>query len=126
MASLSDYLETALVEHVLLADPFTAPATVYLALFTSATTDAGGGSEVTGGSYARQAVAFTAGTAGTAASSAAETFPSMPACVVTHAALFDASTGGAMLMHAPLVSAKTLTAGQPLVFETGDITATFA
>ena len=125
MASLTDFLETALVEHVLLNTSYTSPATVYLALFTTSTTDAAGGTEVSGGSYAREAVTFTAGTAGVAASDTDVTF-TMPACTVTHAALFDASTAGNMLMHAPLSAPKTLLAGADLVFPAGDIDAIFA
>jgi hypothetical protein len=81
---------------------------------------------VTGGSYARQAVAFTAGAAGVAASTAAETFTALPACTVTHAALFDASTAGNMLLHGPLTASKTVAAASDLVFPAGDIDASFA
>lgn len=128
MASLSDYLENELRGHLLLADAYTSPATVYLALFTSATTDAGGGTEVTAGAntYARAAVAFTAAATGVATSTADEVFADMPGVTVTHAALFDAATGGNMLLHGPLSAAKTVTAGATLTFPAGDITATFA
>lgn len=54
--SLSRYLKAALLEEAFGAAAFTAPATLYLALYTVAPTDNGGGTEVTGGSYARKAV----------------------------------------------------------------------
>lgn len=128
MASMTDYLEDKLRDHVLRNVVYTSPATVYLALFTTATTDAGGGTEVSGGSYARQAVAFQAGAAGSGAgdNSAAGTFSNMPAGTVTHAALFDALTGGNMLLHAPLSSPKTPAAGDAISFAVGDIDAIFA
>lgn len=48
------------------ATAYAAPASVYVGLFTTAPTDAGtGGTEVSGGAYARQAIA--AGTGGAAA-----------------------------------------------------------
>lgn len=125
---MTDYLEDKLRDHVLRNIAFTSPTTVYLALFTTATTDAGGGTEVTGGSYARQAVAFTAGAAGSGAAdnTAAESFSNMPAATVTHAALFDAVTGGNMLLHAPLTTPKTTNAGDTLTFAIGDVDAVFA
>lgn len=126
MASMTDYLEDALRGHVLLATTYTAPATVYLALYTTATTDAAGGTEVTGGSYARQAVDFDAGATAVAVSAADVTFTAMPGVTVTHAAICDASTGGNMLLHGALAAPKTVAAAADLVFPAGDITATFA
>jgi hypothetical protein len=125
---MTDYLEDKLRDHVLRNVAYTSPTTVYLALFTTATTDAGGGTEVVGGSYARQAVAFTAGAAGSGAAdnTAAETFSNMPAVTVTHAAIMDASSGGNMLLHGPLPSPKTVGAGDALEFAAGDIDAVFA
>lgn len=125
---MTDYLEDKVRDHVLRGIAYASPPTVYLALFTTATTDAGGGTEVAGGSYARQAVAFAAGAAGSGAAdnSAAETFPNMPAVTVTHAALYDAIVGGNMLLHAPLSSPKTVGAGDALNFPIGDVDAIFA
>ena len=125
---MTDYLEDKLRDHVLRNVAFTSPATVYLRLFTTATTDAGGGTEVAGGSYAGQAVAFDAGAAGSGAAdnSGAVSFANMPAATVTHAALFDAAAGGNMLLHAPLTSPKTVGAGDTLTFAVGDVDAVFA
>lgn len=125
---MTDYLEDKLRDHVLRGIAYAAPATVYLRLFTTATTDAGGGTEVAGGSYTGKAVAFQAGAAGTGAADnpAAVSFANMPGATITHAALFDAATGGNMLMHAPLSSPKTTTAGDTLTFAAGDVDALFA
>lgn len=126
MAALSDYLEAALLNEVLRNTGYTPPATVYLALFSTATTDAGGGTEVTGGSYARQAVAFSAPSGGNVENSGAITFTNMPAVTVTHAALMDASTAGNMLFHGALTTPKTVGAGDTLTFAAGDIDASLA
>lgn len=126
MAAISEYLENALINETLRAVGYTPAATVYLALFTTATTDAGGGTEVTGGSYARQAVAFSAASGGATANSGTITFTNMPACTVTHAAIMDASTAGNMLFHGPLTASQVVTATSSLAFAAGDIDVTLA
>ena len=57
--ALSDYLENKLIDHVFRGTAYTAPGTVYVALFTSACSDSAGGTEVSGGSYARAALTTT-------------------------------------------------------------------
>ena len=59
MAGFSDYLEDKVLDHVFGGNAYTAPGTHYVALYTVAPTDTGGGTEVTGGSYTRQSGAFT-------------------------------------------------------------------
>lgn len=54
--SFSNYLENALLDHALGGGNYTRPATVYIALFTVAPSDAGGGTEVSGNNYSRAAV----------------------------------------------------------------------
>jgi len=49
MASISDYYENKIIDHMLRGQAFTPPSTIYLALYTVAPTDAGGGTEVSGG-----------------------------------------------------------------------------
>ncbi|OPX87015.1 MAG: hypothetical protein A4E53_02670 [Pelotomaculum sp. PtaB.Bin104] len=110
MSQLSDYLENALINAVLRNTPYTSPATVYVGLFTSDPTDAGTGTEVSGGAYARQAVTFTAPTDGQTSNSADVLFPIATAAwgTVTHIGLFDALSGGNLLFHAPLEFEKTI------------------
>lgn len=54
--SKSDFLENEILDHVLGNAAYTAPTTLYFALYTVAPTDAGGGTEVSGNNYARVAV----------------------------------------------------------------------
>ncbi len=54
MAEFSNYLENKVLDHVLRNTSYTSPTTVYVGLYTSDPTDAGSGTEVSGGSYARQ------------------------------------------------------------------------
>ena len=81
---MSDYLESILLNQVLNGAAYSQPSTVYVALYTVAPTDAGGGTEVSQGSgglnYVRQSMtggsAWTVtGTATRANNTAAITFP---------------------------------------------------
>lgn len=59
VGSKSDYLEAAILNHVLGATVYTAPATVFMALYTATPSDTGGGTEVATGNwsnYARTAI----------------------------------------------------------------------
>jgi hypothetical protein len=126
MAAMTDYLEDKVRDHVLRQIAYTAPTSVKLHLYTTATTDAGGGTEVAGGSYAGQTVTFQAGAAGSGAAdnSGAVSFVNMPAATVTHAAIKDQA--GNMLLHGALTAPKTVGAGDTLTFAAGDIDAIFA
>lgn len=122
MSSASDYLENAILNHVFRNTALTSPATVYMGLFTVAPTDAGGGTEVTGGGYARQAVAFSAPSGGAISNSAIEEFTASGANFGTIVAfgLFDAPTAGNLLAWGTITSA-TINDGDTLRFAIGDI-----
>jgi hypothetical protein len=126
MAEFTDYLENKIIDHLLRNQSYTPPATVYLALFTTATTDAGGGTEVSGGSYARQAVTLAAASGGASSNSADITFPQATADwgTVTHCALYDAVSGGNMLMHSALDASKTINNGDTFKINAGDLDVT--
>lgn len=119
--SFSNYLETEILDHVFAGAAYTAPSTLYLALFTTATADDGTGTEVTGGSYARQTITFT--TSGdTTSNNAAVEFPTATANwgTVTHAAIYDAVSGGNMLDHGALTASKTIESGDVFRLPSGD------
>ncbi len=129
MAAKSDYLENKLIDHVFRGQAYTAPATLYVALLTAAPSDAGGGTEVSGGSYARVGVTASlanfagtqsagsttasSGTGGTTSNNGAITFPAPTANwgVVTHWAIYDAASAGNLLFHAALTTSKTINNG---------------
>lgn len=129
MACMSDYLENKLVDWLLRGQAFTPPTNTYAALLTAAPSDAGGGTEVSGGNYARVAIASglttwagtqgagttvaSTGTSGTTSNNAAITFP-VPSADwgrVTHFALFDAASGGNLLLWGALTAAKNVSNG---------------
>lgn len=121
--SFTDTFENQVL-NVLRATNITAPATVYVGLFTTATGETGGGTEVTGGSYARQAVTFGAPSGGAIANSADVTFPVATASwgTVTHIGIFDAVTAGNMLVWADLTASKTVASGDQVKFPAGNLT----
>jgi hypothetical protein len=98
MASdLSDYLEQALLDHVFRDIPYDAPATIYLAAFTTLPTKAGTGAVEPGGSYARQAIAFERVTGpNRVLNDGGESIP-VPASTIVGIGLYDAETGGNLL-----------------------------
>jgi len=131
MAAMSNYLEDALVNHVLRNTAFTTPGTsVYVSLFTTDPTDAGNGTEVTGGSYARiQVTAWTAPSSnGTTANTNAITFPTATASwgTVTHFGIHDALTTGNLLIHGILSAQKVVGDGDVFQFAAGDLDVVFA
>lgn len=128
MTAMSDYLENALVNATLRGQAYTAPATVYMALFTSDPTDAATGTEVTGGAYARQSMAFAAPSNGASSNSADVLFPVATAGwgTITHFAIYDAATAGNMLYYGVLTTAKAISSTDQLKVAAGDITITLA
>lgn len=113
--SKSDYLENKVLDHVLGAVTYTPPATVYIAAYTVAPTDAGGGTEVTGGSYARVAVTnnatnFPAASGGVKSNGTIINFPTATADwgTVVAAAVSDAASAGNILFWADLTTSKLI------------------
>lgn len=119
--NLSNYLENKLIDHFLGTTSFTAPAAVYVALYTVAPSDAGGGTEVTGGSYARQTATFTASASGATSNDANIDFTNMPAATVVAIGIHDALTSGNLLLWGTLTTNKTTDAGDTLRIATGDL-----
>lgn len=126
--NLSDYAEAKLLDHLLGTAAYTMPTTVRLALYTVAPTDSTTGTEVTGGSYARQPAAFAATTsgAGSTTNSSNIDFTGMPACTVVAVAVMDAATSGNMLVYGTLTTNKTLDAGDILRVTAGDLSISIA
>lgn len=119
--SFSNYLENKVLLHVFGATPYTAPATLYVALFTSDPGEGGTGTEVSGGSYARQTATFTV-SGSLASNTAAVEFPTASASwgTITYAAIYDAATGGNLLGSGGLATAKAIGAGDVFRIPAGD------
>ena len=120
--SFSNYLETKVLGHVFGATAYTAPATLYLALFTSNPAEDGSGTEVSGGGYERQEVAFTV-TGNTASNTLAVEYATASASygTVTHVGVYDASTSGNLMAYAALTSSKSIDTGDVFRVPAGDL-----
>ena len=115
---LSEYLAHKFLNLIYGATAYTPPATLYCAFFTAAPTAAGGGTEVSGGSYARVAVTnnttnFPAAVGQIKRNANAITFPTPTANwgLVIGAAWFDAATSGNMLQYGPFTTSRNILNG---------------
>ena len=123
--SFTNDLETRVLQWALTNGSPTRPTAWYVGLFTAAPGEAGGGTEVSGGSYAREAVTFTV-SGNLATNSAAIEWPTATGTwgTITHVAVFDALTSGNMLVYASLTSSKTIASGDVLRIPAGDLDVT--
>ena len=119
--NLTNYLESKLIDHFLGTTTYTKPTAVYVGLFTVTPGEAAGGTEVTGGSYARQAATFGAASSGATTNSANIDFAGMPAATTVAIGIFDAITSGNMLLYGALTTNKTTDAGDTLRIATGSL-----
>jgi hypothetical protein len=120
--AFTDYLETKLLAHTFSNTAFTTPGTVYVALYTVAPTDSSAGTEVSGGSYARQSAAFTT-SGNTASNTSAIEYPTATAGygTVVAVAVLDSLSGGNMLAYAALSANKTIATGDVFRIPAGDL-----
>ena len=123
--SKSNYLESKVLRHVINAAAYTAPATLYLALYSSDPTEADTGTELTGGTpaYARKAITWGTEANGTVANSSSVSMD-VPTSTITHYGIRDASTAGNLLYYGAFDVPISGVSGTPLVFAAGDITIT--
>lgn len=130
----TNYLEEALLNHVLRNTAYTSPAGVYVALFTESPTETGSlTNELSGDGYARQAVTFGAptqeGGPAQVANTAEVVFPAATDAwpEATHWAVVDAATTGNVLYYALLLDAnedpqpRTILQGDQLRFAVGEL-----
>lgn len=135
MSAASNYLENKVLDHVLTATSYSAPGTRYLGLFTNTSGVAASNleagtltDEISGGSYARQAVTFAAAASGTSATNATVTFPAATANwgTITHVAVMDASTSGNVLFWGAVTTPKTIETGDTFQVSAGNLTVSLA
>ena len=120
--SFTNFLETEILDHVFAGAAYTAPSTKYLALYTAAPGETGGGTELSGSAYARQSVAFSTSGATTSNSSAVE-FPTATGSwgTVTHVGVFDAVSSGNLMCYATLSASKAIATGDVFRVPSGDL-----
>ena len=130
MSAASNYLEDAVLDHVLGNTQYSPAANLYLGLWTADDGLEAGTltSEVSGGSYAREIITFDASSGGTADSASTVTFTTATANwgTITHVAIMDAASGGNVLFHGAVTTSKTIETGDTFQVSAGNLTITLA
>ncbi len=121
---ISDYLSPVILNHFFRNTATTPAAALYVALFTDDPARDASGTEVTGGSYARESMAFGAPASDAIVNSAIVTFTTATADwgTISHVALFDAVSSGNLYTFTVLPAAQTLVSGQRFQFDASTLT----
>ena len=126
MAGFSDYWENKILDHIFGKANYS-PPTIYVALSTSDPQDnASGLAEPGGDAYARvqtSASDWNAASGGSLDNTTNIIFPQATGNwgTITHFALFDAATGGHLLMYGALSQPQTIDSGKTIKFAAGDL-----
>jgi len=129
-AQASDALENLFIDHLFRSAAWAKPSALWIALFTSAPSDAGGGIEVSSGGYTRVnlppgdgnwtatqggATGVSNGTGGMTSNNIAITFPAPSGDwgTVGWFGLFSLSSGGTLYVWDALLAARTILSGDP-------------
>jgi hypothetical protein len=122
MASwFSTQLANRIINSTLKGTAFTPITQGYLALFTANPTPAGTGTEVSGGSYARQPITIGTPTNGQANNTNAIVFPAMPASTVTHWGIYEGATGTDLVYYGNFDTAVSLVVGDEVKLDANAI-----
>jgi len=140
MSAASNYLENKVLDHILTATSFTAPAVRYLALFRNTSGNAADNLEAgtltdevstaASSAYARQTVTFAAAVDGTSQTNQTVQFPPAGANwgTITHIAVMDGGTAGSgnVLFYGAVTTAKTIETGDTFQVSSGNLTVSLA
>lgn len=120
--NLTNTAENKMLDALVGTASYSADTPIKLALVTANGNDATAGTEVSGGSYARQNITFSAASSGSISNDAVETFTNMPTCTVVGIELWDSAGTPSRLAYGSLTASKSLTSGDTLEFAIGSIT----
>lgn len=104
-----------------LTAPTRPTAPLKVALVTANGTDTAAGTEVTGGSYARQNLTMGAAVAGATSNSADLVFAGMPAATVVGVEIYDSAGSPVRLWYGALSASRTVAAGDELRLTAGSL-----
>lgn len=124
--NLPNLIENQLLDALVGTTAYTVTTPIKLALVTANGSDSAAGTEVTGGSYARQTIAFDAASSGEIENNAAISFTGMPACTVVGIEFYDNAGSPKRLAYGALTASRTVTAGDTVQFAIGAITLSLA
>ena len=123
MAALVTVEADALLDATSGEAAYTAPTTpIKVALDTAVGSATAAGTEVAGGSYARQTATFSAAASGSITTSAALTYTGMPACTVTAVDEWDSAGTPVRRWWGLLTASKTVNAGDTFSIAAGSYT----
>jgi hypothetical protein len=124
--NLPDAIENQLLDALVGTASYTVTTPIKLALVTANGTDSAAGTEVTGGSYARQTITFGAAASGAISNNAVINFTGMPAATVVGIEIYDSNGSPKRLAYGALSANKTTTAGDTLQFAASSISLSLA
>ena len=130
MSSFSDYTENLVLTWLFTTSSATRPTAWYVGLFTGAPSDTGGGTEVSGNGYARVAtgtMSVSGTTPTTATNGSAIEFAAASGGnwgTITHAAIYDASSGGNLIAWGALTTSRTINDGDVFRIPAGSLDVT--
>jgi len=121
--NLPDPIENQLLDALVGTASYTVTTPIKIALETTAGTDSAAGTEVTGGSYARQTVTFGSASAGSISNTTVVTFTNMPAASLNAIAIYDSASTPKRLAYGPLSGApKSVSSGDTFQLAIGSVT----
>ena len=124
--NLPDIIENQLLDALVGTTAYTVTGPIKLALVTANGNDASAGTEVTGGSYARQTIAFDAAASGSIDNNASISFTGMPAVTVVGIEIYDSAGSPKRLAYGALTASRTVTSGDTVQFASSAITLSLA
>lgn len=124
--NLPNTIENQLLDALVGTASYTVTTPIQLALMTANGSDSAAGTEVTGGSYARQTIAFDAAASGQIANNAVINFTGMPAATVVGIEIYDSAGTPKRLAYGALTANKTTASGDTLQFASSSITLSLA
>ena len=124
--NLPDTIENQLLDALVGTTSYTVTTPIKLALMTANGTDSAAGTEVTGGSYARQTIAWSAAASGSISNSAVINFTAMPAATVVGIEVYDSAGTPKRLAYGALTANKTVASGDTVQFAASSITLSLA
>ena len=124
--NLPNIIENQLLDALVGTATYSVTTPIKLALVTANGDDASAGTEVTGGSYARQTVTFGSASGGSITNGSAISFTDMPAVTVVGIEIYDSAGSPKRLAYGALTSSRTVTAGDTVQFASSAITLSLA
>ena len=124
--NLPDTIENQLLDALVGTTSYTVTTPIKLALMTANGTDSAAGTEVTGGSYARQTIAWSTAASGSINNSAIINFTGMPAATVVGIEVYDSAGTPKRLAYGALTANKTVASGDTVQFAISSITLSLA